>query len=485
MLAAGISPLDGRMWVRTLVPFVAGVFVEAGFQHEYPDRLPRQLDRYGASEPDKATSARLIDFQTLLAPVMAARWAVVHFRGADELITSDRAYALTTTPAGEHPSYAIPIDRQAVLVVTPQPCGRPLRWEEDRWVFEIEQFRVSSDEVQALNVAIAAHARQEIYGPSQHGLDDLAAHIGTASRLTAGLFASIDPASHLYDYFRVLTAINYDPRAAAERLNTVEWNRIDVRDWTAPIVVELLFPNRTAGGVSIEGNQLQIDLAYGIEFRRKRRATGDFRMGALQLIELEHLRIGNHRVETTDPEAVLQAADADARSAVDIDPSGGKAFELGENLRAQGDFDAAEIAYRWADQCGHPAAPVNLGNLRQLAGDPTEAAAAFRRAEARGNSNGTLNLGVLLLTANDFRGAEAAFRRAERQRNPIAGGYLGQLLEERGNLKAAELAYRRSDAHGNAAAAYALGQLLRRRGRDREAAAAFRRAHERGFAPTE
>jgi Tfp pilus assembly protein PilF len=478
------DPLDGRVWLTKLVPFVAAMFVRGPeFQHEYPARLPRSLDKYGASDLDTATRARLIDFQVLLAPVMAARWAVVHFSKHVDLITSDRGYALTATPTGELPSYVVPADGHAALVVTPQRSGQALRWVRGRWVAELEHFTPSDTEVRALNAAVAAYARRAIYGPSKEAVDGVSWQIGTAPRLTAGLFPILDPASHLYDYFRVLTAIAHPPGQAVDRTKTVEWATVEKRAWTAPIVVEVLFPNRTAGGVSLHGERLSVDLAYGIDFRRKRRASGDFRMGALALIELERLRAGQHRIDTADPGAALADAELEAQAAAETDPTGSAAFELGEGWRARGEFDAAEIAFSWADRCGHAAAAVNLGNLRQMAGDPDGAAAAFRRAELRGNSNGTLNLGVLFQQAGDLRRAEAHLRRADQNGNPTAGVYLGQLLEARGRFKAAELAYRRSDERGSGAAALALGELLAKRNDHVAAERAFRRARDRGFEP--
>jgi len=143
--------LEGRLWVTALVPFVASLFVRGSeFQQEFATRIPAAVSRL-VGEVDNATNARLIDLQVLLAPVMAARWAVVHLPASAELITSDRGYALTTTPLGELPSYVIPIDPRTALVVTPQRCGQTLVWSGERWIAEVAHFDAPEAEAQSLN----------------------------------------------------------------------------------------------------------------------------------------------------------------------------------------------------------------------------------------------------------------------------------------------------------------------------------------------
>jgi tetratricopeptide (TPR) repeat protein len=285
--------------------------------------------------------------------------------------------------------------------------------------------------------------------------------LGMADRLTAGLFEALDPASHLYDYFRAL-AVLASPPTNEGQTSDIDWCAISEADWSAPIVVEVLSPERTIGGISVRDNRLTIDLTYGIEQRRIRKASGDFRMGALPLIELAVLQASEHPVDRATPSAV--AAEAAGRRQLRHDQNTGDPFELGNRKLAIGDLRGAENEFGRADKLGNAAASVNLGNLRAMAGDLKGARTAFRRAERRGNSNGTLNLGVLLLNQGDLHGAKAAFRRADAQGNPSAPAYLGTTLADAGDLEGAEAAYRRADSRGNAAAAFALAKLLRARG---------------------
>lgn len=54
-------------------------------------------------------------------------------------------------------------------------------------------------------------------------------------------------------------------------------------------MIELLFPDRTRGGVRVEDEHVTVDLAYGVAIHKDRRRRGDFRMGALALSTLSNL----------------------------------------------------------------------------------------------------------------------------------------------------------------------------------------------------
>jgi len=121
------EPFDGHQWLTVAVPFVAGLFARGPeFHQEFAQRLPPKVRGEPWNGESNATRARLIDLQVLLAPIMAARWAVVHFSPGAELVTSDRGYALTATPVGELPSYVVPISRRSAVLITPRPRGAPL-----------------------------------------------------------------------------------------------------------------------------------------------------------------------------------------------------------------------------------------------------------------------------------------------------------------------------------------------------------------------
>ncbi len=91
--------INADTWLHTLVPFITGLFVRG------PDRNDG-LNNFG----------RIVEFQELLAPVMAARWTVVHLPPGDELIASDRGFGGVTL--GGQVGIIVPCDPQTALVLT-------------------------------------------------------------------------------------------------------------------------------------------------------------------------------------------------------------------------------------------------------------------------------------------------------------------------------------------------------------------------------
>jgi TPR repeat protein len=140
---------------------------------------------------------------------------------------------------------------------------------------------------------------------------------------------------------------------------------------------------------------------------------------------------------------------------------GNASFELGADLERQGQLEAAQVAYRQADENGHPAAACNLGVLLEQRGDREAAKAAYRRADGRGDAKGTFNLGALLEEEGELAGAEVAYRRADRRGHAAAASNLGVLLAEKGDTAGAEAAFRRAEQRGYAEAAFNLAVLLK------------------------
>jgi len=277
-------PLNCRVWTEVLVPFVAALFVRSpDFIREFERRFSPQIAaRFSAvTAHDRGSGPRLIEFQQLLAPVMAMRWAVLHNLTATPLITSDAAFAPTVTPLGL--GYVIPIGPRSALLLAQAQSRAVLRWQGGRWVAPIEHLLTRDDlQPQGWNRAIAAQARREVVGSTQSSVDAVEVEVGIGPALGSaflGGLAQVDLGCHLYDYFRVISALGVPLVDAARAADEIDWRRA-TRRWAAPIAVEVLFPERTSGGVRIEDGAIVVDLSLGLDVRRHRRAAGDFREGA-------------------------------------------------------------------------------------------------------------------------------------------------------------------------------------------------------------
>jgi tetratricopeptide (TPR) repeat protein len=135
-------------------------------------------------------------------------------------------------------------------------------------------------------------------------------------------------------------------------------------------------------------------------------------------------------------------------------------FDLAVAFEKQGDLEAAEAAYRRADEMGLAAAACNLGVLLEHQNDRQAAEAAYRRADGRGDAIGTFNLGLLLEEDEELAGAESAYRRADARGHAAAASNLGVLLADKGDIAGAEAAFRRAAQRGYADATFNLRVLL-------------------------
>jgi hypothetical protein len=287
--------LDGSVWARTLVPFVAALFARGpDFQRNYEKRLPPGIEQYiGMSAVDNAIAGRLIDFQTLLAPVMAWRWRVHHFSESIDLITSDTCYA------GHGPrdlGYAIPIDRHTALVVTRSDSRTILKWEQG-WKACIEHYDEPDSNAPNLRRSIGAFAHQIVVGPNrevvQEGSSQLAEAPVIGGRLLGGI--PIDLECHLYDYFRVLSTITTEPPPQHRHVKSVDWQAV-ARSWTAPVAVQLVRVEQTQGGVTVTRNGIDLDLTYGLAMRNARRRSGEIGKAAYAFMSTDLLERNGDKI---------------------------------------------------------------------------------------------------------------------------------------------------------------------------------------------
>jgi virulence factor Mce-like protein len=102
-----------------------------------------------------------------------------------------------------------------------------------------------------------------------------------------------------------------------------------------------------------------------------------------------------------DAEASFTAGDAQS------------SFEQGNELAARGELDAAEAAYRRADEAGHPTAAAYAGVFSESRGETAAAEAAYRRADERGDGFGAFKLGLLRSHRGNWSEASEAWKRAE------------------------------------------------------------------------
>ena len=166
--------IDGTVsavqWARILVPFVASLFVRTrNFDTRFENRLRTMgfEDTYFERHPDNTNSARLMELQRLLAPVLAAKWVVLRKVGKTPLITNDVGYTpfrhVNITDAG----FAIPLDKDHILVVIPQREREIIEVREGDWFPIIEYAELPSNNHLGLNKALVGNAQRFVFGSDE------------------------------------------------------------------------------------------------------------------------------------------------------------------------------------------------------------------------------------------------------------------------------------------------------------------------------
>ena len=273
-LAARDAHLDAGIWLQNLVPFVAGLFSRG------PD-----LNR------GQNNQARIMAFQEMLAPVMASRWTVLHYPNG-HIVTSDRGLAPIDTPVGH--GIAVPLDRSSVLLLTRCARRRVATHRGDRWYTSVNHYDmidVDGDGAK-LRDALARFAINSIFGPTEGSVAIDPVLLGLDNADWPALVVNpsdCDLVCHLYDFFRVASAIRVRPDEAQAAADRIDLDAV-LPTWRSPIAVEFLFPERTRGGVTVTGASLSLSLGLGLDLFRKRRSFGDFRQGAFGIFPFEQLR---------------------------------------------------------------------------------------------------------------------------------------------------------------------------------------------------
>ncbi len=112
-------------------------------------------------------------------------------------------------------------------------------------------------------------------------------------------------------------------------------------------------------------------------------------------------------------------------------------YEQGDRLAADGELGQAELAYRRADDAGHPTAAAKLGMLLESRGRRSEAEEAYVRADERGDRLGAFRLGLLLAGLDRWEDARAAWARADERDDDDPGLDLEAALHEHEEARSA------------------------------------------------
>jgi hypothetical protein len=266
-----------ELWLRTLVPFVAAMFIRGDdFAARYEERGIVKAAS-GLISPDSTNHARLIEFQRLLAPVMGARWAVLRHEGPEPFLLNDLGLMPTRDPVSNIDGFAIPISSCSVLGIFPLEKRTVAQYRNGNWVPVIEYDIFPADEIANFNKAIALAAQEWIAG-SEHSVISRSVSYLHAPRQDTRLLMERWPfdhetlVAHDEEWHRLVSAtIDNPPPADLPDLRHFSVAAL-IRGY-CPAFINTLNMYRMPTGLTLSGNSIRLSLAplenYGDYFIRE------------------------------------------------------------------------------------------------------------------------------------------------------------------------------------------------------------------------
>ena len=177
--------IDAHSWLTVLVPFVASLFVRGPDFNERYEARPGMKEIYAhvakqdpAYPRDNTNMARLMEFQRLLSPIMAASWTVLHATGNIPFLINDRGYTFYKPNGSAQIGWLIPVGQDVALAIQPKTVNSGRAVVVDtciaHWRAILEHRAISDEETAVFNRAIAGVASKFIIGPSEESVSNMA-----------------------------------------------------------------------------------------------------------------------------------------------------------------------------------------------------------------------------------------------------------------------------------------------------------------------
>jgi hypothetical protein len=275
------APIDMEVWLRTLVPYAAATFVRgADFAARFESRpvvqafLQTPADDSRLTAADNTNGARTIELERLLAPVLCARWIVLHGDGSRPFIINDLAVSGTRDSGANVSGYVLPISRKTALGIFPRRVGVVANYRSGAWHPPIDHrpTLATNSEVSVFNADIARGSTQWIAGQDDRAVRGYMRFFGSSRSSTPDLmenwkvtFAPYALAAHNKEWHRLLCAMSLNPGPQDE----ISFDRIDFqtlsRGWCPGYILTM---NRHAEitGLLHRGNSIILSMDVPHDF---------------------------------------------------------------------------------------------------------------------------------------------------------------------------------------------------------------------------
>jgi Protein of unknown function (DUF4238) len=266
-----VQSVNAEIWLRVLVPFVAGLFVRGpDFTRRYESTSLVKSVKEEAGEqwsPDSVNAARLIAMRRGLAPVIAARWTILYRSEPQVIITNELGYVNSRDTIGSSSvGWAIPLTPNTILKLTPCPdgYGRKMLFcaSDGEWRALIERGPMKPKTHIGLNRTVARYARDFMIGPTAQSVESYLTdfrHPSPPDTLTPQAATSHRmQIVHENEWDRLVCAIARDPDELRDQQFKIDWNVV-ASDWyTIPLSAMNLPEFNT--GLRLRGRSIVLDM---------------------------------------------------------------------------------------------------------------------------------------------------------------------------------------------------------------------------------
>jgi hypothetical protein len=267
----GPKTISAKTWLRVLVPFVTSLFVRGEeFSARYEERMARMGVAEFFSDPqhrsDNTNMARMIEFQRLLAPVMSARWVVMHTSSDHPVITNELGFTLSSSRDGSQ-AIVIPVGQDAILALVPTwPGGRVIMRDRGtgQWRAMIDHVKLEADDQRNFNRAMANMAESFLAGPTSDSVEIHQQALDADSPLNPEMIGSLWPRyrvlrDHQFEWYRAVTATSKNSSQVIQSdLLRRDWSVI-AKGWS-PFFVWPINLGELPTGLSLRDDKITLSL---------------------------------------------------------------------------------------------------------------------------------------------------------------------------------------------------------------------------------
>lgn len=258
-------------YLRVAVPFVTGLFVRGKEFNTRYENMPtiKHLMDSNLINPDNTNMGRAMRLQKMLAPVVGARWVVLHnHANSMPILSNDLGLVPTVDMLTSDTGWAIPLDAYTVLGIFPSKSRRIATFHSGTWWAQVEHVYPDPQMFIGINNEIAKTASEFTFGPTRKSVeftvatrekqpDDLAyimewswAKMFTGRELTKYDF-------HWY-YLAAIAHKNVLPEGAEPYRFTLE--DVGIGEKWSPSIPLLPGDNNASTGIAFEKDSLYLDL---------------------------------------------------------------------------------------------------------------------------------------------------------------------------------------------------------------------------------